>query len=335
MPGRVCSAPRAPCAARSGPATPPERSLHDLTSVQGTCPARGWHPACSVLAGLPTEGGARHAGRRRRRPAVRSRGADRRGVAGERDPRPPHQRPVSGIAPSRPCETCRLRTPSSRASAARSAASSAARPGPREDSPWRRSRSPAWAPSIAAGAIALGLLGAVAGGALGGQLDDVLSKGLPTDELYVYRHALRNGAHRRDRDGGRRRRGGARPGSSSRAAGRRASTPPGRTGGSVSATPRKPSTRVKAATSGRTRRSTAWGSTRRSASPRRCRPSTRPARTSASDTGPLVEALAFRAGYERGRARWAGPRRRATGRPPTDGPTLIAALLACLVAGAG
>ncbi|HWC03004.1 MAG TPA: hypothetical protein VHF87_09540 [Methylomirabilota bacterium] len=46
---------------------------------------------------------------------------------------------------------------------------------------------------IAAGAIALGVVGAVAGGAIGGQLDDTLSKGLPTDELYVYRHALRTG----------------------------------------------------------------------------------------------------------------------------------------------
>jgi hypothetical protein len=50
---------------------------------------------------------------------------------------------------------------------------------------------PGVGPVIAAGAIALGLLGAAAGGALGGQLDDVLSKGLPADELYVYRHALR------------------------------------------------------------------------------------------------------------------------------------------------
>jgi hypothetical protein len=53
---------------------------------------------------------------------------------------------------------------------------------------------PGVGPVIAAGAIALGLVGgAVAGGAVGGQLDDALSKGLPTDELYVYRHALRMG----------------------------------------------------------------------------------------------------------------------------------------------
>jgi hypothetical protein len=46
---------------------------------------------------------------------------------------------------------------------------------------------------IAAGALALGVIGALAGSALGSQLDDSLSKGLPTDELYVYRHALRTG----------------------------------------------------------------------------------------------------------------------------------------------
>ena len=48
-------------------------------------------------------------------------------------------------------------------------------------------------PVIAAGALALGLLGAAAGGAVGAHLDDTLSKGLPADELYVYRHALRMG----------------------------------------------------------------------------------------------------------------------------------------------
>jgi hypothetical protein len=46
---------------------------------------------------------------------------------------------------------------------------------------------------VAAGAIALGLIGAVAGTAVGNRLDDTLSKGLPTDELYVYRDALRRG----------------------------------------------------------------------------------------------------------------------------------------------
>jgi hypothetical protein len=50
--------------------------------------------------------------------------------------------------------------------------------------------------------------------------------------------------------------------------------------------------------------------------------------------GPVVEALAFRAGYDRGRARRAASEEGAA-RHPTDGPTLIAALLACLVAGAG
>jgi len=52
---------------------------------------------------------------------------------------------------------------------------------------------PGVGPVMAAGAIALGLLGAAAGGAVGGQLDDTLSHGLPTDELYVYRDALRKG----------------------------------------------------------------------------------------------------------------------------------------------
>ena len=52
---------------------------------------------------------------------------------------------------------------------------------------------PGVGPVVAAGAIALGLLGAVAGGAVGGQLDNALSRGLPTDELYVYRDALRKG----------------------------------------------------------------------------------------------------------------------------------------------
>ena len=52
---------------------------------------------------------------------------------------------------------------------------------------------PGVGPVIAAGAIASGLLGAAAGGAVGAQLDDALSEGLPADELYVYRHALRTG----------------------------------------------------------------------------------------------------------------------------------------------
>ena len=46
---------------------------------------------------------------------------------------------------------------------------------------------------IVAGAIALGLLGAVAGGTVGGQLENALSRGVPTDELYVYRDALKKG----------------------------------------------------------------------------------------------------------------------------------------------
>jgi hypothetical protein len=52
---------------------------------------------------------------------------------------------------------------------------------------------PGVGPVIAAGAIALGVLGAVAGGAVGDQFDDTLSHGLPTDELYVYRNALEKG----------------------------------------------------------------------------------------------------------------------------------------------
>jgi hypothetical protein len=52
---------------------------------------------------------------------------------------------------------------------------------------------PGVGPIVAAGALALGLLGAVAGTAVGSGLDHTLSKGLPTDELYVYRDALRRG----------------------------------------------------------------------------------------------------------------------------------------------
>ena len=52
---------------------------------------------------------------------------------------------------------------------------------------------PGVGPVIAAGALAMGLLGAAAGGSVGAHFDDTLSKGLPTDELYVYRHALRMG----------------------------------------------------------------------------------------------------------------------------------------------
>lgn len=52
---------------------------------------------------------------------------------------------------------------------------------------------PGVGPVIAAGALAMGLLGAAAGGSVGAHLDDTLSKGLPADELYVYRHALRMG----------------------------------------------------------------------------------------------------------------------------------------------
>jgi hypothetical protein len=46
---------------------------------------------------------------------------------------------------------------------------------------------------MAAGAIALGMLGALAGRAVGHHLDESFSNGLPTDELYVYRDALAKG----------------------------------------------------------------------------------------------------------------------------------------------
>src|SRR5262245_42893335 len=46
---------------------------------------------------------------------------------------------------------------------------------------------------IAAGAIALGVVGALTGRAVGDRLDENLSNGLPTDELYVDRDALRKG----------------------------------------------------------------------------------------------------------------------------------------------
>ena len=52
---------------------------------------------------------------------------------------------------------------------------------------------PGVGPIVVAGAIALGLLGVVAGSTVGNRLDETLSKGLPTDELYVYRDALRRG----------------------------------------------------------------------------------------------------------------------------------------------
>lgn len=50
---------------------------------------------------------------------------------------------------------------------------------------------PGVGPVVAVGAVAVGLLGAMAGGAIGAGLDDALSRGLPADELYVYRDALR------------------------------------------------------------------------------------------------------------------------------------------------
>jgi hypothetical protein len=52
---------------------------------------------------------------------------------------------------------------------------------------------PGVGPVLALGALALGLGGAAAGAAAGARLDDVLDNGLPRDELYVYRDALRRG----------------------------------------------------------------------------------------------------------------------------------------------
>jgi outer membrane lipoprotein SlyB len=46
---------------------------------------------------------------------------------------------------------------------------------------------------IAAGAITLGVVGALVGGAAGHRLDEKFSNGLPMDELYVYRDALQKG----------------------------------------------------------------------------------------------------------------------------------------------
>jgi hypothetical protein len=45
----------------------------------------------------------------------------------------------------------------------------------------------------AIGAAILGALGAVAGGEVGGALDEKLSEGIPGDELFVYEDALRQG----------------------------------------------------------------------------------------------------------------------------------------------
>jgi hypothetical protein len=52
---------------------------------------------------------------------------------------------------------------------------------------------PGVGPVVAIGALALGLLGLLGGAAVGSRLDDRVSNGLPKDELYVYRDALRKG----------------------------------------------------------------------------------------------------------------------------------------------
>jgi hypothetical protein len=144
---------------------------------------------------------------------------------------------------------------------------------------------PGVGPVIAAGAIALGLLGAVAGGTVGAQLDDTLSKGLPADELYVYRQALRRGrtimvATVEDEAQARRvRELMAHLGAESIDAAREkwwiglrdAEEAEYTRGGAIS---------------GRTSRSIGWGSTRRSACHERLRPSMTRDRSCATGTGP-------------------------------------------------
>jgi hypothetical protein len=194
---------------------------------------------------------------------------------------------------------------------------------------------PGVGPVIAAGAIALGLLGAAAGGALGGQFDDVLSKGLPADELYVYRHALRTG----------------------------------RTVVIVTVDDDAEAERVRdvlvtrGAESVDAAREDWWIGLRDAEEAEYTRqggdfrkdeavyrqgfdaafqqPAPAPpfdeARPRLHDRyGTVVDTLAFRSGYERGRARRAGIEEAAS--PPrhsTDGPTLIALLTSFLIAGAG
>jgi hypothetical protein len=192
---------------------------------------------------------------------------------------------------------------------------------------------PGVGPVIAAGAIALGLIGAVAGGALGGQLDDVLSKGLPTDELYVYRHALRTGrtvviAMVDDDAEAERVRGVlASRGAESVDAAREdwwiglrdaEEAEYTRQGGDF----RKDEAVYRLG----------FDAAFRQSAP--VQPFDEAGPRLRDRHGPLVEALAFRAGYERGRVRRAASEKEGDSRPPTDGPTLIAALLACLVGGA-
>ncbi len=193
---------------------------------------------------------------------------------------------------------------------------------------------PGVGPVIAAGAIALGLVGAVAGGALGGQLDDVLSKGLPTDELYVYRHALRTGRTvviaMVDDDA-----------EAERVRGLLTS----RGAESVDAAREDWWIGLRDAEEAEyTRQGGDFGKDEavyrlgfdaafRQSGP--VPPFDEAGPRLRDRHGPLVEALAFRAGYERGRGRRAAFEKEGGSRPPTDGPTLIAALLAFLVGGAG
>jgi hypothetical protein len=191
---------------------------------------------------------------------------------------------------------------------------------------------PGVGPVIAAGAIALGVLGAVAGGALGGQLDDVLSKGLPADELYVYRHALRTGRSiviamvDDEEEAARVHELFARLEAESVDAAREdwwiglrdaEEAEYTRQGGDF----RKDEAVYRLGLDAAFRQ------------PGEAPPFEAVSPRLRDRHGPLVDTPGFRAGYERGRARRAGAEQVAPPHP-TDGPTLIAALLACLVAGA-
>jgi hypothetical protein len=194
---------------------------------------------------------------------------------------------------------------------------------------------PGVGPVIAAGAIALGLLGAVAGGAIGGQLDDVLSKGLPADELYVYRHALRTGRTvvivMVDDDA-----------EAERVRGLLASR------GAESVDAAREDWWIGLRDAEEAEYARQGGDFRKDEEVYRMgfdaafrQPGPVPpfdeARPFLEDRhGPVVESLAFRAGYERGRFHRIALREEgADRRGPTDGPALIAALFGCLVAGAG
>jgi hypothetical protein len=119
-------------------------------------------------------------------------GADRRGVAGHRGRGPSHQRLVAGGV-----QDGAQGRPYHRGGATGHRQDDRKCHGRGSRDGWRARRRVGGAarrwPVIGAGAIALGVRGAVAGDAVGDQLDDTLSHGLPTDELYVYRDALQKG----------------------------------------------------------------------------------------------------------------------------------------------